>query len=97
MKNLLIAGALAIAFSFPVAACETVEDVAAMAERGGGTIDVIEGDLLEQFAGAVGATIPDGATRAIFVSGPGGAAFGFEMPNGCLTDPTFVAEKGPRA
>lgn len=95
MNKLLIAGALALAlFSAPVAAqeCTTIEDVRAMSAAGGpGAIfEVIPGDLLDQFAEAMKTKVPEGAKRGLFISGPGGTAYGFEMPGGCLTDPTFV-------
>lgn len=91
MKNLLIAGALAFAlFSAPVVASETVESVAQLAKDGGGVMEIFEGDLMVEFVAAVGAIVPEGATRAVFVAGKGGAAYGFEMPDGCLTGPIFI-------
>jgi hypothetical protein len=93
MKTLLIAGALAFAlFSAPVVAqeCDTIESVSQMALGYGGSAEVIPGDLLDQFAKAVGGSVPDGAKRGLFISGDGGAAYGFEMEDGCLTPPTFI-------
>lgn len=93
-KSAMLAGALALALSFPVAAqeCTAVEDIRQMAAAGGpdAIFEIIPPELLEKFGEAVGGKVPDGAQRGVFVSGNGGAAYGFEMPDGCVTPPTFI-------
>lgn len=98
MFKLALAGAFALALSTAALACETVDDVTAMSKKHGGTMDIMEADLLAEFATALATTVPDGATRGIIISGKGGTAYGFEMPDGCLTAPVFIAPHDePRA
>lgn len=95
MKNLLIAGALALAlFSAPVVAqedeCLTLSEVEVLVTEGGNPIKRVPDDELPAFltgiAPILGGAIPEGTTAAIVAMLGEVIVFGLEI-NGCMTPP----------
>ena len=88
MKNLLFAGALALAlFSAPVVAqeCETLDGVKTMLDGYGIQYTVVPADELAAFLASVGAK-PEGVTNAIVALMGDRPVWGIEI-DGCLTEP----------
>lgn len=93
MRNLLIAGAMALAlFSTPVVAqeeCMTLSEVQAVVEGNGAPFKKVPDEELADFLAGVAPIlggIPEGTTAAIVAMLGDTQVFGLEI-NGCMTPP----------
>lgn len=101
-KLALLAGALAIAFSFPVSAqgCQTLPEVQAILDGNEMTHTMVpEKDVagfLEGTVKAVLGQVPEGVTAVLVAILGDAMVFGLEI-DGCMSPPIQFANAGPRA
>jgi hypothetical protein len=103
MKNLVIAGALALAlFSAPVAAqeCDTLDYVKSLLDGNGMTYTEVPANEVQGFLDGTVKTVlgqvPEGVTRVLVAILGDKMVFGLEI-GGCMTPPIPFASTGPSA
>jgi hypothetical protein len=102
-KLALLAGALAIAFSFPVSAqgCQTLPEVQAILDGNEMTHTMVpEKDMADFIENTVKpalfGTVPEGVTAVLVAILGDAMVFGLEI-DGCMSPPIAFANAGPRA
>jgi len=102
MFKLALAGAFALALSFPVAAqeCQSLTEVQAILDGNKMTHTVIPADeiagFLEGTAKPVMGEVPEGVTAVLVAILVDTMVFGLEI-DGCMTPPIAFASAGPSA
>ena len=89
LKSALLAGAVALAMSSPVFACDTLEGVKEILKAQGASFSVVPADELEEFVDGIVPVIggePEGVTNAIVATMGEVVVFGLEI-DGCMTPP----------
>lgn len=98
-KSAMLAGALALALSFPVVAqeCDTLDAVKLMLDTNGMTYTEVPADdvagFLDGTVKAVLGEVPSGVTAVLVAILGDKMVFGLEI-GGCLTPPTVFASTG---